>query len=234
MLEIKVINAVLVEHSVRVVHPAVGRRVVVQRPVLLPVRHVERVREFQPLPASGVGGHALHVYFHVLADKALKAVRHVIVYAHTRQAHVGKHTHLCAARNDAHFGLGRIVLNGQEQEARRFGDGHDVLFAGKVLHLELRRGRQGSRHKRHCKCSKNVFQFHDYLFIKCQISRIFTPPAHHFVTVRQPAAFQYAVFYPAKGGLSACERRPFALRFAVDCKSNSYQCKHVANLFQTL
>ena len=50
-LVIKVVLAVVVEHAVGVVHPAVGRSVVVERPVRLAVRGVEICRLAYMLPA---------------------------------------------------------------------------------------------------------------------------------------------------------------------------------------
>ena len=52
ILEIQVIHAILVEHTVRVVHPAVSRCMMINRTEFLLVCHVERIRHFKFFPAK--------------------------------------------------------------------------------------------------------------------------------------------------------------------------------------
>ena len=88
VLEIQVPHAVLVEHPVRVVHPSVGRSVVVQRPVLLHVGHVERVGELHLLPAERALRHALNVNLDILALEHRQVERHIVIDTLSREAHV--------------------------------------------------------------------------------------------------------------------------------------------------
>ena len=215
VLEIQVPHAVLVEHSVRVVHPSVGRSVVVQRTVLLLVRHVERVGELQFLPAKRALGHTLHVYLDVAADKGREVERHIVVYTLARQAHVHHRSYRHVGLDDAQLGLGRVVLYGQQQAARRLADGQDVLFVGKMEHLQLRRGLQQGRRESRRKCKKNVLQSHGYLLFYVLYHTVSAPSGSRRATAWQSMACQYAVFRSAKGGLSACKRRPFTARKAV-------------------
>ena len=99
--------------------------------------------------------HALHVNLDVLAGERRQVERHVIVYALTGEAHVGQHSDLGVARNNAYLGLGRIVLHGQQQVALRLGYGHNVLFASQMAYRQLRLSRGLNRRKAENRPEKN-------------------------------------------------------------------------------
>ena len=97
VLEIEVPHTILIEHTVRVVHPAIGRSMMIERTILLTVLHVEAVGELHSLPASEVGNTAVIAILSVdmniehqslLALVSLQVERHIIIYVRIGKADI--------------------------------------------------------------------------------------------------------------------------------------------------
>ena len=97
VLEIEVPHTILIEHTIRIVHPAIGRSMMIERTILLTVLHVEAVGELHSLPASEVGNTAIVTSLSVdmniehqslLALVSLQVERHVIIYVRIGKADI--------------------------------------------------------------------------------------------------------------------------------------------------
>ena len=97
VLEIEVPHTILIEHTVRVVHPAIGRSMMIERTILLTVLHVETVGELHSLPASEVGNTAVISILSVdmniehqslLALVSLQVERYIIIYVRIGKADI--------------------------------------------------------------------------------------------------------------------------------------------------
>ena len=147
-------NAVLVEHAVRVVHPAVQRCVVVGGAVFLAVGRVEGVAQGQAVPAGILlgfahGGAALvadDVEHHFLATIRGEVKGHGIVdLVRGKPGHEARC--LLAVHDDVHRGFGPIVLDGEQQVLAFAGNAYEGVVRAEELHfhilplLSLHRGR---------------------------------------------------------------------------------------------
>ena len=97
VLEIEMPHTILIEHTVRIVHPAIGRSMMIERTILLTVLHVEAVGELHSLPASEVGNTAVIAILSVdmniehqslLALVSLQVERHIIIYVRIGKADI--------------------------------------------------------------------------------------------------------------------------------------------------
>ena len=137
VLEIEVPGAIKVEHTVGVVHPSVGRRVVEAGAEGFAVLQTKRVGQLQFLPAAGVGGHTLHLYGSELVAVDGEVEGHVVVDVLAREADVdGFGEAVVVAADKVEFCLGGVVLHGQEEVAAGGADGDDVVLARQVADRE--------------------------------------------------------------------------------------------------
>ena len=121
-LIIKVVHAILVEHTIGIVHPAIHRRVVKQRAILFAVRRVELVALLHLLPASEVfhspGEAAVavegDVEQHVGSVEAPDVQWHVVVHPVYGQLHVQR-LHLVVVHQHANARIVLSLLHRQQQ-----------------------------------------------------------------------------------------------------------------------
>ena len=153
-LVVQVPNAVLVEHAVRIIHPSIGRGVVIGGAESLAVGCVKRVAHPHLAPAGEIldstRGAAVtmegDVNQHLLVAEALDIQRHIVVHLVHRKPHV-EIMHLLVVHDDAQMGVLFFLLHGQQQVlARSVNPQHSVVFA---QHLGGQcRGREGHEHCR--------------------------------------------------------------------------------------
>ena len=90
------------------------------------------------LPATGVGGHALHVDGDICAEKGREVEGHVVVGMFTRQADVDRFGgRAVVAADECQLGLGGAVLDGQQEKSRGVVYADEVVLACQVADGEL-------------------------------------------------------------------------------------------------
>ena len=110
--------AILIEHTVGIVHPAVQRCMVIGRAELLAVGRIKRVREFDFLPAGelldGTLGTAVAVEDDIEHLAILYFKRYVIVGMIYGQTHVRTTHTLVILADHSHTGILCLLLHGQQ------------------------------------------------------------------------------------------------------------------------
>ena len=138
VLEIQVIHTVFVEHPVRVVHPAVCRRMVIKRTELLAVRRIKRVRQLHLLPTDSRFGHPLHVERQILTYVCRQVERHIVIHLLAGKADVDDAAHRLVINHKINLSFGRIVLHRKQQILLRFLNLKDILFTHQMAHVDRR------------------------------------------------------------------------------------------------
>ena len=119
----QVIHAILIEHAVGVVHPAIDRRMVVLRTVLLTVFRVEGVALLDFAPAQEVlhgtrkaaVAVELHVQQQLLGTEVLQLQRHIVIHLVNSQLGIERHDLLVIYQHLDGCNL-LALLNRQQQE----------------------------------------------------------------------------------------------------------------------
>ena len=125
----KVVGAVLVDQSVGIVHPAVGRGVVVDRAIVVAVGGVEGIGKFHFFPAASSGRYPLYDDFGFVYALR-KSDGYKIVGGIDGEAHV----HICSV-SQTEVALCGTFLNGNEEVVRGAVDAYDGQVA--VASVEL-------------------------------------------------------------------------------------------------
>ena len=109
VLIVKMVFAVFVDEAVRVVHPAIGGRMVVERAIVVGVFHVPLVGEFEVAESAGLGRdlRETHHGFFALGQ----AKRHIVVGGELCQAHIHPRVGGIAGLK-AHFYFAALLLDG--------------------------------------------------------------------------------------------------------------------------
>ena len=167
ILVIEMPCAVFEEHAVGVVHPAIERRVVERRAVLLPVGRVERVREFHFLPArivlhfakrgAPLRGH--DVQQHAVSLVGREEKRHEIVHAVHSQANVEVFDRF-AVHEYFHARLFCRLLHGDEEIFGGAGHPHHSVVDPEVHHFNATLGKSRRSHRErgeHKQCHEFAF-----------------------------------------------------------------------------
>ena len=136
-LEVQVPLAILIEHTVRIVHPSIFRRVVICRTEALAVLRVESCRQLHLLPAGEVlhrarlvaVGREHNVEQELLVSLVLKTERNEVVHLVNGQLHVEALHHMVVAHH-VHVRVLLFLLYGQQQvSAPRLHPQHGVRVA---------------------------------------------------------------------------------------------------------
>ena len=126
----KVVGAVLVDQSVGIVHPAVGRGVVVDRAIVVAVGGVEGIGKFHFFPAASSGRYPLYDDFGFVYALG-KSDGYKIVGGIDGEAHV----HICSV-SQTEVALCGTFLNGNEEVARGAVDAYDGQVAIAAVELQ--------------------------------------------------------------------------------------------------
>ena len=142
-LVIQMPYAILVKHSVRIVHPAVQRRVMIRRTVFLAVGGIERVRHVEIVPAhillgladSGPVLRSDDVQHHIMALVPCYVQRHRVVHLRLRQPYI-----YGAVKFPVHQDVDRRVivrlLYGHKQIFPVAVDAHQRIVRSKMIHFD--------------------------------------------------------------------------------------------------
>ena len=127
VLIVKMVFTVFVDEAVRVVHPAVSRRVVIERTIVVGVFRVPLVGEFEVAKCAGMGrdfGEPHHGFFALGQAKG-----HIVVGGELCQAHLHPRVGGTAGL-EAHFGFAALFFDGNEEVFGWIGDrdDHGICF----------------------------------------------------------------------------------------------------------
>ena len=90
ILEIEMIFPILIDQAVGVIHPAIERRVMINRAIEIGITRIERIGNRQTAPTDSIGRHSVDNDLR-LAIRRGKLERDVIVHAINRQADIHRH-----------------------------------------------------------------------------------------------------------------------------------------------
>ena len=154
-LIIQVPFAILIEHSVWIVHPSVERGMVIGRAIFLTVRGVERVGEGEVLPAGVLLGLAHcrsvlrgnDVEHNIVALVAAEIERHLVVYLRFRKFHEYS---LVDFSVDDHVDASVVVvvLHRHQKISAVARDAHESIVGAEIVHFNAVVGlcRRGGEH----------------------------------------------------------------------------------------
>ena len=145
--------AILIEHTVGIVHPAVQRCMVIGRAELLAVGRIKGVREFDLLPAGelldGALGTAVAVEDDVEHLAILYFKRYVIVGMIYGQTHVRTTHTLVILADHSHTGILSLLLHGQQHILTSTLQANHCVVLSKHSGLHLCLSGQAHQHASH-------------------------------------------------------------------------------------